>query len=61
MRYFNSRRQGRLCCTCCGREILPGEEYWACNGSQVCAECLPDLARQELAPFREVRGREAVQ
>ena len=47
-----------LRCTLCGREILRGEEYWSCNGHQACAACLPDLARRELAPCREVRGRE---
>ena len=46
-------------CTLCGREITAGEEYWCCNGSRVCAGCLPELARQELCPCREIRGREA--
>lgn len=50
---------GALRCTLCGQEIVQGEEYWACNGSQVCRECLPELARRELAPCREVHGREA--
>ena len=55
------RRPGRgtLRCTLCGREILRGEEYWSWNGHLACGECLPDLARRELAPCREVRGREA--
>ena len=48
-----------LRCTLCGREILRGEEYWCCSGQLSCGECLPDLARRELAPCREVRGREA--
>ena len=48
-----------LRCTLCGREILRGEEYWFCSGQLCCEECLPDLARRELAPCREVRGREA--
>lgn len=47
-----------LYCTLCGREIARGEEYWACNGSRACADCLPELARQELAPCRETRGKE---
>lgn len=47
-----------LRCTLCGREILRGEEYWACNGHFSCGDCFPDLARRELAPCREVRGRE---
>lgn len=47
-----------LRCTLCGREILRGEEYWACNGHLACRDCFPDLARRELAPCREVRGRE---
>ena len=56
-----SRRPGTraLRCTLCGREILRGEEYWPCNGHLSCGECFPDLARRELAPCREVRGREA--
>ena len=53
------RRRQTLCCTLCGREIAKGEEYWACNGSRVCRACLPDFARQELLPCREVRGKEA--
>lgn len=52
------RHPGRTRCTLCGREILRGEEYWACNGQRACRECLPELARRELAPCREVRGRE---
>ena len=55
-----SRRPGTraLRCTLCGREILRGEEYWACNGSRVCAGCLAEFARLELAPCREIRGEE---
>lgn len=56
-----SRRRpgkGALRCTLCGREILRGEEYWACNGHLACGECFLDLARRELFPCREVRGRE---
>lgn len=49
---------GSLRCTLCGREILRGEEYWAWNGLLACGDCLPDLARRELAPCREVRGGE---
>ena len=45
-------------CTLCGREIMPGEEYWCCNGCLSCGECLGELARRELAPCREVRGKE---
>ena len=52
------RRQTVLCCTLCGREITRGEEYWACNGSSVCADCLGTFARQELACCREIRGKE---
>lgn len=57
---LTKRRPGRtaLRCTLCGREILWGEEYWACNGHVACGECLRDLARRELAPCREIRGRE---
>ena len=55
------QRSGRpaVRCTLCGREITLGEEYWCCNGAQVCAGCLPELARRELWPCREVRGQEA--
>ena len=45
-------------CTLCGREIPLGEEYWHCNGTLACALCLPDLARQELRPCHQVRGKE---
>ena len=51
-------RQDPLHCTMCGREIALGEEYWACNGNLVCTDCLPELARQELAPCHETRGKE---
>jgi len=47
-----------LRCTLCGQEIAQGEEYWACNGNLACGMCLPELARRELAPCREVRGKE---
>ena len=47
-----------LRCTLCGHEIACGEEYWACNGSLVCVGCLPELARQELAPCHETHGKE---
>lgn len=59
---INTRQRVRksvLRCTLCGQLILRGEEYWACNGQRVCGQCLPELARRELAPCREVRGREA--
>lgn len=46
-------------CTLCGREIVRGEEYWCCNGALSCTGCLPELARRELRPCREIRGREA--
>ena len=52
-------RRTTLACTLCGREIGRGEEYWACNGDRACVRCLADLARRELAPCREIRGREA--
>ncbi|MCI9001552.1 MAG: hypothetical protein HFG03_01815 [Oscillibacter sp.] len=47
-----------LRCTLCGWEIVLGEEYWACNGCLTCRECLPELARRELFPCREIRGKE---
>ena len=53
-------RRQRLFCTLCGREIPVGAEYWFCNGGSVCDACLPDLARRELAPCREIRGEEGV-
>lgn len=56
---IHHRRQlGTLLCSLCGRELVLDEEYWACNGSCVCAACLPDFARMELAPYRETRGKE---
>ncbi len=57
----NFRRRWRhpLFCTLCGREIPAGWEYWYCNGSCVCPDCLVDFARSELAPFRHTRGGEA--
>ena len=60
MRYPLSRPRsaGRLYCTLCGREISPGEEYWACNGSIVCPDCLSDFARREFISCREIRGKE---
>ena len=53
-------RQGRhsLLCSLCGQEIVTGEEYWYCNGSSVCRDCLPAFARSELAPYRQTRGKE---
>ena len=61
MRWIRRRPpRGSLCCTLCGQEILPGEEYWFCSGRSACVRCLGDLARQELAPCREIRGEEAV-
>ena len=60
MSYIRSRfRRQILFCSFCGREIILGEDYWACNGSLVCAACLPEFARQELAPCRETHGKEA--
>lgn len=62
MLYTRRRPRPRtLRCTLCGREITSGEEYWCCNGHQACGECFPDLARQELAPCREICGKEAFQ
>ena len=57
---YRRRRRQTLLCALCGQEITEVEEYWFCSGSSVCAGCLPDLARRELAPCREIRGREAV-
>lgn len=52
------RRRHILLCTLCGREIAPGEEYWACNGHRVCSACLGEFARQEFAACRQTRGKE---
>lgn len=52
------RMRQTLLCTLCGQEITIGQEYWACNGSRVCAACLPEFARRELAPCHETRGKE---
>lgn len=56
------RRPGRYAvrCTLCGQEITRGEEYWACNGSCVCAACLVEFARKELCAFHETRGKETL-
>ena len=45
-------------CSICGREIASGEEYWVCNGTLAYADCLPELARQELRPCRAICGKE---
>ena len=45
-------------CSICGREIASGEEYWVYNGTLACADCLPELARQELRPCRAICGKE---
>ena len=59
MRHIQRRlKRQALLCTLCGQEITMGEEYWACNGSRVCAAYLADFARQELEPCRETRGSE---
>lgn len=52
-------RQQPLYCTYCGGEIASGEEYWACNGNYICADCLPRFARHEFAPCYEIRGKES--
>lgn len=44
-------------CSICGREIASGEEYWVCNGTLACTDCLPDLARQELLPCPGAPGK----
>lgn len=47
-----------LNCTLCGREIVPGNDYWFCNGNCICADCLGDFARLELAACHQTRGKE---
>ncbi len=59
MRKPRRPRSGILVCSLCGREITGGEEYWYCNGSSICGQCLAEFARGELAPYRLVRGKEA--
>lgn len=51
-------RRRILLCTLCGQEILAGEDYWQLNGSSVCGGCLAAFARAELAPYRQIRGKE---
>ena len=46
-------------CSLCGGEITEGESYWYLNGASVCERCFCDFARGELAPYRQIRGREA--
>ena len=47
-----------LLCTLCGQAIPPGSPYWYLNGSCICPDCLSEFARQELAPYRNIRGEE---
>ena len=56
--YRRFQRHSTPLCTLCGREIGLGEDYWVCSGTLVCADCLSDFARQELAPCRETHGKE---
>lgn len=59
LRYPLRRRPRRgLLCTLCGREITEGECYWYLNGQSVCSGCFCDFAKGELAPYRQIRGRE---
>ena len=59
-RTSETRRRQTLRCSLCGAEIANGEGYWYCNGASICGDCLPEFARQELAPFRQILGREAL-
>lgn len=52
------RLRRTLLCTLCGREITYGEEYWVCNGTCICVDCLPDFARREFMPCHLTRGKE---
>lgn len=58
----NHRCLGRhtLLCSLCGQAITTGQEYWYCNGSSVCGRCLNEFARAELAPYHQIRGKEAL-
>ena len=47
-----------LYCSCCGAELRSGDVYWYLNGCITCDDCLPSFAREELAPFRLIRGKE---
>ena len=48
----------RRYCSLCGREIAVGDEYWLCNGTCICEDCLSTFAKQELHCCRETRGKE---
>lgn len=53
-----SRSVAPLFCSCCGAELIFGDVYWFLNGCITCDDCLPSFAREELAPFRLIRGKE---
>lgn len=56
-----SRKQQHFAvyCSLCGREIISGEEYWFCNGTHICPDCLSAFARTELAPCHKIHGKES--
>ena len=45
----------RLRCSLCGQEIAEGEEYWFCNGNNICEHSQPEIQRQEKTPCRKLR------
>lgn len=47
-----------LYCGCCGAELRSGDGYWYLNGCIACEECFVPFAKEELAAFRLVRGKE---
>ena len=53
------RRPPQTLCTLCGREIREGEHYWYLNGASVCGDCFCAFAKDELAPYGRICGREA--
>ena len=55
------RRPPQTLCTLCSREIREGEHYWYLNGASVCGDCFCAFAKDELAPYGRICGREAEQ
>ena len=58
MSFLYRKRIGALYCSLCGEEIPIGHEYWVCNGSCICKNCLVIYAQREFAPCRNTRGEE---
>ena len=43
-------------CTCCGRELYPGNPCWHFWGRTLCEDCVVPWLLQELAPYRGRAG-----